>query len=86
MFHTSVTQTWYADDAGAGSTFGGIRRNLDNLMVRTPPRGYFLDPTKSILVVPPWNVPRADDFFRRYGICIVTGSCYLRGFGGSKAA
>ena len=55
-------------------------------MVQGTPRGYFPEPTKSILVVSPWNVPQAEAFFRVYRIQIVTGRYYLRGFGGSEAA
>ena len=31
--HPGVTQPWYADDAGAGGTFEGIRCHFDDLMV-----------------------------------------------------
>ena len=55
-------------------------------MVRGSPRGYFPEPTKSILVVSPWNIPHAEAFFRGYGIQIVMGSRYLEGFVGSKVA
>ena len=37
--HPGITQTWYADATGAGSTFEGIRIHLDYLMVRVPLRG-----------------------------------------------
>ena len=37
--HPGITQTWYADATGAGSTFEGIRINLDYLIVRVPLRG-----------------------------------------------
>ena len=49
-------------------------------MVRGSLRGYFLDPTKSILVVSPQNVPRAEEYFRGMRVHVVTGSCYLGGF------
>ena len=44
------------------------------------------DTTKSIFVVSPWNVPQAEAFFMGYGLQIVTGSCYIGGFVGPKAA
>ena len=78
--HPGITQLWYFDDTRAGITFERIRRHLYYLMVRGPPRGYFLDPTKSILVVFPWNLPRVESFFQGYGLQIVTGSHYLGGF------
>ena len=55
--HPGVIQPWYADDARSGGTFGGIYWHLDDLMVRESPQGYFLESTKTILVVPPWNFP-----------------------------
>ena len=67
--HPGVTQPWYADYSGVGSTFGGIRSEL----------------AKSILVVSPRNVLQAEAFFRGYGLQIMTGSRYLGGFVGSKA-
>ena len=84
--HPGVTQPWYTDDAGAGGTFKGIRRHLDDLMSRAPPQGYFTKPTKSILVVSTLNVLQAGAFFWSYSLQIVTGSRYLREFVGTKAA
>ena len=72
--HPRVTKPWYANDAGAGGNFAGICQNLYYWMVQVPPRGYFLETTKSILAVSPWNVPQADAFFRGYGLQVVTGS------------
>ena len=66
--YPSVTQPWYADSAGLGGTFKGIRSHIDNLIVRGHPRGYFPDITKSILVMSPWNIPRAEAFFWGYGL------------------
>ena len=56
--HPGITQPCYADDAGTGGTFKGIRCHLDDLMVRGAMRGYFPDPTNIILVMSPRNVPR----------------------------
>ena len=55
-----LTQPWYADDAGAGGKFPHILAHLRYLQARGPPRGYFLDPTKSILVVTLRNLARVD--------------------------
>ena len=57
--HPSINQTWYSDDAGAGGTFEGIHRHLDDLIVQGPPHSYFPEPTKSVSVVSPRNIPRA---------------------------
>ena len=82
--HPGITQPWYTDDDGESGTFEGIWQHLDDLMVRGTPRGYFLKTTKSILVVSPWNAPRAQAFFRSYGLQIVTGKRYLGGFLGPR--
>ena len=55
--HPQVTQPWYVDDAGAGGSFGAVMAHFRNLQLKGPARGYFLDPTKSILVVAERNVP-----------------------------
>ena len=60
--------------------------HLRDIQARVPPRGYFLDPTKSILVVAPRNVARAEEFFRGMVLQVVTGSWYLGGFIGYGAA
>ena len=65
---TGVSQPWYADDDGSCRTFEGIWKHMDDLMTRGTPQGYFPEPTKRILVVSPWNVPRVDSFFRGYRI------------------
>ena len=57
----------------------GIQIHLDDLMVQGPLQVCFLDPTKSILVVSPQNIPRAEDLFQGCGLQIVTGNGYLRG-------
>ena len=66
--HPSITQPGYAYDARPGVTFEVIRCHLDDLMVQGPPHGYFLKPTKSVLVMTPQNVPRVDSFFGGYGL------------------
>ena len=50
-----------------------------DLQLKGPARGYFPEPTKSILVVSEKNVPRAKEYFRRMGVQVVTGSRYLGG-------
>jgi hypothetical protein len=46
-----VGQPWYADDAGAGGAFKGIRQYFEKLQEKGPRRGYFPEPSKSILIV-----------------------------------
>ena len=63
-----------------------ILAHLRDLQARGLPRGYFLEPTKSILFVAPRNLARAEEFFRGMGIKVVTGSRYLGGFIGEVEA
>ena len=72
--HPRVTQPWYTDDAGSGVKFEHILEHFQYLQARGPTRGYFPDPTNSILVVEPRNVASAEKFFRGMGVNIVTGS------------
>ena len=84
--HPGVTHPWYAYDAGAGGTFGWIWYHLDDMMVRGNLQGYSPNATKSILVVSPQNIQRAEAFFWGYGLQIVTGRRYLGVFVGTKEA
>ena len=76
----------YADDAGSGGKFTNILEHLWDLQVQGPARGYYLEPTKIILVVAPGNVARAEEFFWGLGIKVVTGHRYLGGYIGDKEA
>ena len=84
--HTRVTQPWYADDAEAGGRFKYGQVNFQDLQARGPARGYYPEPTKSILVVVPGNVDRAEEHFRWIGIQVVTGNMYLGVFLGDAEA
>ena len=64
----------------AGGKFPHILDHLQDLQVRDPPRGYFPEPTKRILVVDLRNVSQAEDLFQGMGLKIVMGSRYLGGF------
>ena len=78
--HSHVTQPWYADDAGAWGKSRHILEHFKYLQARGTPRGYFLEPNKSILVVSLRNVARADELLRVMGMKIITGSRYLGDF------
>ena len=58
--------------------------HLRDLQVWGPSRGYYPEPTKSILVVAPGNVSRAEEHFRGFRIKVVTGHRYLEGYIGDK--
>ena len=78
--HPRVTQHWYADVAGAGGGVTHILEHIWDLQAQGLARGYYPDPTKSILVVAPGNVAWAEEFFRGMGIKLVTGHRYLWGY------
>ena len=82
--HPPVTQPWYADDVGAGGKFPNIMDHLRDLQARGPARGYYPEPTKSILVVALGNVAQSEEHFWGLGIIVVTGHRYLRGYIGDK--
>ena len=81
-----VTQPWNADDVGAGGTFQKIMEHFRYLQARGPARGYYLEPTKSILVVAPGNVSWEEEHFWGLGIQVVTGHRYLGGYIGDGKA
>eukprot|EP00978_Attheya_sp_CCMP212_P001429 scaffold3002_cov64-Attheya_sp.AAC.2 len=83
--HPDVSQPWYADDAGAGGKFTAIRKQFDRLQELGPARGYFPEPSKSILVVREANLAAAQVAFKDLGFKITTGNRYLSGFIGEAA-
>ena len=60
--HPRATQPWYADDAEVGKMFKDMQAHFQDLRARGPARGYYPEPTKSILVVALGNVAQADKF------------------------
>ena len=60
--------------------------HLRDLQAWGPARGYYPEPTKSIVVVAPGNVARAEEHFRGLGIKVVTGHRYLGGYIRDKEA
>ena len=82
--HPHVTQTWYADDTGAGVNFSHILAHLWDLQARGPQRGYFPDPTKSILVVAPRNIARVEGFFIGMELKVVTRAGILESSSGRE--
>ena len=83
--HPRFTQPWYADDAGTGGKFGRVLSHFQDLQARGTLKGYLPEPTKSILVMAPWNVARAEEFFCGMGIKVVTRSQYLGVFVSDRA-
>ena len=64
--YPGVTKPLYVDNAGAGMTFEGVFHYLDKLMVQGTLLSYFPEPTKSIMFLPPQNVPQAEAFFEGF--------------------
>ena len=80
-----IVQPWYADDAGAAGDYENIAKYFELLVSEGPARGYFPEPTKSILVVQPENVERATAALSHLGFTICTGARYLSGHIGTDA-
>ena len=68
------------NDAGYVGKFLHKLENLRDLQTRGLPRGYFPEQTKSILVLAPRNLSRAEEFFCGMGIKVVTGKIHPGGF------
>ena len=79
-----MMQLWYADDAAAGGKFDKVLCYFNTLTREGPKRGYFPEPTKSILCVKPQSVVRATALFQHLGFKIVTGTRYLGGHIGTE--
>ena len=78
--HPRVTQPWYDDESGAGGTLQQILEHFQDLQARGPARGYYPEPSKSMLGVAPGNVSWAEEHFWGLGIRVVTGHIYLGGY------
>ena len=84
--HTRVTHPWCADYVKVWVTCERILDHFQDIQARGPPRGYLPEPTKSISVLVPRNVPMTEEFFQGMGVKIMTGSRYLGGFVGDITA
>ena len=62
-----VTQTWYVDDAIALGTFAILEIYFDSLTRQGPGRGYYTEPSKSVLIVRPENIEAGKEFGARDG-------------------
>ena len=63
-----------------GWAFQQVQEHFWYFQARGPARGYYSEPTKSILVVALGDVARAEEHFRGIGIRVMTGHRYLGGF------
>ena len=82
---SSALQPWYANNAVVGGNFDEVGKVFSLLQTIGPARGYFPEPTKSILVVKPAMVEQAKARFDHHGFTIVIGTRYLGGFIGTRS-
>jgi hypothetical protein len=81
-----VEQPWYVDDAGVGRKFFKISCFFHKLQEIGPSFEYYLEPSKSILVVPQHNLESNQAAFLDFGFRVTTGNLYLGGFIGKDDA
>jgi len=75
----AIHQIWYADDAQATGSLTQLRKWWDTLVLRGPGYGYFVNATKSILVVKPQKIEEAKSTFHDTRLQIQEGARYLGG-------
>ena len=54
-----------------------IKTHQEDIITRRPSHRYLLDPTKILLVISEWGLPRTQDLLQVMGIALVTGSMHL---------
>jgi hypothetical protein len=72
-------QSWYADDAGAGSKFDAIWCLFLRIQEIGHSYGCFPEPSKSVLIMPLHNLETARSAFANLKFKVVMGSCYFGG-------
>ncbi len=82
----SIQQVWYADDATAGGQLHPLREWWNALREIGPEYGYFVNPTKSWLIVKEAHMSSATDLFQHEGIQItLQGTRHLGATLGSRS-
>ena len=76
----NVLQSWYADDSAAIAKLKKFEIWLKNVIEEGPAFGYFLEPSKSFLVVDKQYAEEAHHIFQKYSITLVEGKRFLGGF------
>ena len=80
----SIRQSWYADDDAAAGSLSSLKSYWDELQEIGPGYGYYPSPRKTVLLVKPEFLERAQDTFRGTEIAVTAeGSRYLGGFLGA---
>ena len=77
LTYPDVTEPCYNDAYGALGTLDNLERYFKSLKHDDPSRGYYTEPTKSILVVYPQNHKVGELFCQSHGIKVCTGARYL---------
>ena len=75
-----VSHPWYADDAGALVTFAILWTYFDSLTRQGSRRGYYPEPSKSVLIIRPDNIEAGKLFGSRHGFKVFTGARCLGGY------
>ena len=61
-----ATQTWYSDYAIALDTFTRLETYFYSLTRQVPGRGYYPEPSKNVLILPPDNLEAGKMFGSRH--------------------
>ena len=76
----TVCQPWYADDAAMSGKVMGIAETMRLLLLHGPSRGYFPEPSKSIIVCRPEDRPSAEHVLREFNFKFADGTRYIGSF------
>ena len=66
-----VKQVWYADDATAAGQLKYLRQWWDNLVIHGPGFGYFVNPSKTSLIVKKWYQMDAVAYFETHVLVLL---------------
>ena len=79
-------QPWYADDMGIASPAAAVGKAMDRLLQLGPDRGYFPEPSKSILICSPTQLPTTQHTLAWFNFGFTDGHRYVGGFLGCDTA
>ena len=80
VVYPDVTQPCYKDGASEIGTFNNIGLYFNSLRNFGPGRGYYLEPSKSVIIVHTENLAAGKYFGLRHGFNFFTGARYLGSF------
>lgn len=83
---SGTIQAWYADDSAMVGKASELSAVMDLLLAHGPARGYFPEPSKSILVCSDADRPAAATRLSRHQFKFTDGHRYVGGFLGSDEA